>query len=182
MNDFARDDAWQRGVRDRLLAPFYAKRATGGRYVFIDKGKIASKLQRLYAVDTILQGGDGEAICVEEKIVRWPAKRGTPYTAFSLETKSCTVPGREAPGWMWYGEADYLLYVFETAAGGLDCHLIDFPKLQEWFWKCERDFPTFGPLATLNRSAGRVVPIESVRAAIPCWRFPVEEEASCPAT
>src|ERR1044071_1908301 len=103
MSDFRRDDAWQKGMRDRILAPsFYKEYAVEGRYVFIDKGRLASTFQRRFAVDTILQGKDGQACCIEEKIVRWPERR-KPYDAFTLETRSCTVPGHESPGWMEYG-------------------------------------------------------------------------------
>src|SRR5882672_358665 len=70
--DFHRDDDWQREVRNRLLAPFYGRYSREGRYVFIDKGKLATILQRRYATDTILQARSGGAICLEEKIVRWP--------------------------------------------------------------------------------------------------------------
>ena len=179
MNDFVRDNAWQRQVRDAVLAPgFYGQYAVEGRYVFIDKGRLASALQR-EAVDTILQGKDGQAICVEEKIVRWP---GYKYAAFCLETKSCTVPGRESPGWMFYGQADYLLYCFQLEDGGLDCWLIDFPKLQEWFWPRESTFPSFQMERTINRSAGRKVPTADVHRSVPAWRrrvsAPVKRESA----
>ncbi len=167
MSGFARDNEWQRGVRDRVLAPgFYGSYAVEGRYVFIDKGRLATKLQREFAVDTIVQGKNGAAICIEEKIVRWPGRK---YTAFTLETQSCTVPGHESAGWMTYAEADYLLYCFEEADGSLDCYLIDFPKLQEWFWKRDTEFPIFH-MTTENRTTGRVVPIMVVCAAVPTWR------------
>lgn len=110
------------------------------------------------------------AVCIEEKIVRWPASRGKPYDAFCLETRSCTVAGHESDGWMRYGQADYLLYCFQQREGSLDCHLIDFLKLQEWFWPREREFPSFGPLDTLNRTEGRKVPVKLVQAHVPSWR------------
>lgn len=170
MNEFDRDNAWQREARDRVLAPgFYGHYAVEGRYVFIDKGRLATKLQKQFAVDTIVQRKNGEAICIEEKIVRWP-KKDRPHTAFALETQSCTVPGRESAGWMTYAEADYLLYCFEQKNGDLDCCLIDFPKLQEWFSKHDQEFPPFRMEDTLNKTAGRVVPIEAVRVNVPMWR------------
>jgi len=165
MHDFRRDDDWQRGVRDRILAPgFYA---ASGQYVFLDKGRLAAILQKRFAVDTIVQGRDGRAICIEEKIVRWPGYR---YTAFSLETRSCTVPGRESDGWMVYGEADYLHYCFHQEDDSLDCYLIDFPRLKEWFWRLADSFPVFGPLETSNASMGRLVPIVAVVDAVPTRR------------
>jgi hypothetical protein len=165
MNDFDRDDAFAKRMRDCRLAPqFYGRYTVEGRYVFLDKGRLARALQRK-AVDTIVQGRDGAAVAIEEKIVRWP-KSGRPYTAFSLETHSCTVPGRESPGWMRYCVADYLLYCFQQPDDGLICHLIDFPKLQAWFNQHEDAFPVFGPLPTLNRSMGRVVDIALVADAV----------------
>ncbi|MGH2447590.1 MAG: hypothetical protein ACRDFS_03175, partial [Chloroflexota bacterium] len=167
MSDFERDNAWQRGVRDRILAPgFYEKYATDGRYVFIDKGRLATVMQKRFAVDTIAQGKNGNAICIEEKIVRWP---GYTYECFCLETHSCTRPGYETEGWMKYGQADFLLYCFQQHDGSLDCHLIDFEKLQAWFWPLAETFSVFGPLYTSNASMGRKVPILDVHKNVPAW-------------
>lgn len=181
MNDFLRDNEWQRSIRDRILAPrFYGTYATDGRYVFLDKGKFATALQRRFAVDTCVQSHDGRAVFIEEKIVRWPANRGRAYTDFCLETHSCTKEGGESDGWMLYGQADYLLYCFHHEYDALDCYLIEFQKLKEWFWLREKSFPTFGPLKTLNASMGRLVPILEVTANVPSWRrllTPVEEMA-----
>jgi hypothetical protein len=165
--DFDRDNAWQKNLRDTILAPaFYDRFSVRGRYVFIDKGRLATTLQKRFAVDTIVQGKDGAALCIEEKIVRWP---GYAYDAFCLETDSCTMPGRESPGWMRYGQADFLLYCFAQPDDSLICHLIDFPKLQAWFVPREASLPRFGPLRTLNASAGRKAPISQVRRDVPSW-------------
>ncbi len=156
-----------------MLAPhFYGVYAINGRYVTIDKGRLAHVLQRRFAVDTIVQGSNGSAICIEEKIVRWP---GYHYQSFCLETNSCTVPGHESDGWMVYGKADYLLYCFQLEDGGLDCWLIDFAKLQEWFWPLKEMFPTFLMSETLNKTCGRLVPIEDVRTNVPTWRRLVKQ-------
>jgi hypothetical protein len=66
---------------------------------------------------------------------------------------------------MQYGEADYLLYGF-MRPDRLVVHLIDFPKLQDWFWKRVDSFSKFGPLATFNASAGRKVPLAEVEANV----------------
>lgn len=183
MNDFDRDNEWQREQRDRILAPqFYDKYALKGRYVFMDKGRLASIIQKRFAADTILQSRNGDAVAIEEKIVRW-RKSGKPYKAFCLETDSCTVPGHESEGWMVYGKADYLLYCFQQADGSLICYLIDFIKLCEWFWPRVSTFNVFRMQETLNKSCGRVVDIADVEANVPTWRFhlyppePAEEAA-----
>lgn len=166
MNDFDRDNEWQRKVRDTVLAPgFYGSFAVEGRYVFIDKGRLATTLQKKYAVDTVVQGKNGKACCIEEKIVRW---KGYVYRAYTLETDSCTKPGFESPGWMRYGQADYLLYAF-MRPDRLCVHLIDFPQLQAWFSDNETRFDVFGPLDTLNRSMGRKVPLVDVAANVKVW-------------
>ena len=179
MNDFIRDDAWQKEQRDTILAPgFYSRFCTDGRYVFVDKGRFSKIMQRRFAVDTVAQGTDGNAVAIEEKIVRWP---GYTYKAYTLETHSCTVPGRESPGWMEYGQPDYLLYCFQRATGNLDCHLIDFQKLKDWFWPRVKSFDTFGPLDTLNRSMGRIVPIPDVGRDVGVWQTLVHAPAKVPA-
>jgi hypothetical protein len=177
MNEFHVDDAWQRGVRDKVLAPgFYGEYAVEGRYVFIDRGRLAGLLQKRYAVDTIVQGRDGKAACIEEKIVRWPYDRKTgkpkdrPHTRFFLETESCTVPGHESNGWMVYGQADYLNYCFASRdESALTCWLIDFPELQTWFWEHVEEFRAHQMTDTVNRTCGRLVPIEAVRQNVKCW-------------
>lgn len=166
MSDFIRDNEWQRKVRDSVLAPgFYGSYALEGRYVFIDKGRLSTALQKQYAVDTIVQGKDGAAICIEEKLVRWP---GYEYRAYTLETDSCTKPGFESKGWMHYGQADFLLYGF-MRPDRLVVHLIDFPKLQEWFWSEVDRFEPFQVRGTLNETAGRKVPITEVSVNVPTW-------------
>ena len=174
MNDFHCDNAWQKQMRDEILAPyFYSKHAAEGRYVFLDKGRLATILQRRYAVDTILQGRKGAAVCIEEKIVRWP---GYEYSSFCLETKSCTVPGYESDGWMVYGKADFLFYCFQQEMPVcLNCWLVDFPKLQEWFWPIVGEFKTFR-IPTQNRTEGRLVPVDIVREHVPTWRYRVERK------
>jgi hypothetical protein len=173
--DWRLDDIWQRQMRDRILAPgFYGKYSADGRYVFIDKGRLAFHFQRELAVDTIVQRKDGGIVCIEEKIVRWP-KRGHPYDAFTLETKSCTSPGREKTGWMMYGEADYLFYCFSNATEDeLDCHLIEFPRLQKWFWD-NIEAANWPRTVTeqINRTECCVVPIAEVAANVKTRQYKI---------
>ena len=165
-SDFERDNKWQRLVRDSLLAPgFYGRYAVEGRYVFIDKGKLATILQKRYAVDTIIQGRDGAAVCIEEKLVRW---KGYNYNAICLETNSCTVAGHESPGWMLYGQANYLLYGM-MKPDRLEVHIWEFPALKDWFWPRVDQFPIFYMQDTFNHSSGRTVPLDLVTAEVPYW-------------
>lgn len=132
MNDFRRDDVGQREVRDAVLVPFlYKKISMDGRFVCCDKGRFADLLQRRSDVDTIVERDDG-IVAVEEKIVRWNNKA---YTALALETDSCTVEGHESPGWMYYCEADKLLWAMCQVDGTVNYHVFDFPKLQKAFWE-----------------------------------------------
>ena len=166
MNDFKRDDKWQREKRDSILVPeFYERYTTNGKYIFFDKGELSMRLQKEWSIDTLAVNLNGEAALIEEKIVRWP-KYDRPHTAYCLETESCTKPGHESPGWMYYGKATHLLYCFEQKCGGLICHLIKFRELKKKFWDNHESFKTFGPLDTLNATFGRKVPIAWVEAEV----------------
>jgi len=162
--DFHRDNEWQKGKRDRYLAPFYCKYSMAGRFVFVDKSKCSTLIQKRLAVDTLVQSKKGGSVCIEEKIVRW---KGKALEKFFLETESNTNPGHEKTGWMEYGEADYLLYCFEQHDGDLDCYLIPFLALKAWFWANEGGYYRHTMPSTINNTAGRLVPIKDVRDAIP---------------
>ncbi len=150
------DDVWQKGIRDIFLPKYYAEWAHQGRYVFADKGKLALEVQAR-VVDTILQGKDGEMICVEEKIVR--PREGELYDHFFLELK-----------WMSATPAlpsitDYLLYCFLSKDGNaLDCWRMKFPELLNWFWAHEGDKKICRPIPPKpgNNAEGRMVPIDAV--------------------
>jgi len=171
MNEFRRDDDWQRKMRNEILAPdFYGDYAVEGRYVFIDKGRLASIFQKRLAVDTIVQGRDGHAICIEEKIVRW-SKKDRMLTAFALEVMSNTSPGFEKTGWMEYGQADYLLYCFSNKdESALDCYLMDFPALKTWFWSQNLERWPKWVSSQINKTMCRIVPISEVKANVSCWQ------------
>ncbi len=178
MNDFRRDDAGQKAVRDAVLAPgLYGPYSREGRYVFIDKGRLATILQKRFAVDTIMQRRDGSATCIEEKIVRWPGYR---YKAITLETQSCTTPGRESDGWMVYGEADWLNYAMCQEDGSVVCHIIDFQALKRAFWPAVEAFKET-VTDQINKTACRKVPLSWIQdAAVPMHErvvFPTPEAA-----
>lgn len=166
MNDFINDDAWQKDFRNRVLKPFYKQHSFESRFVFADKGKLADKLQREMAVDTVLQREQNALVSLEEKIVRW---KGKVYTAFTLETWSCTTEGREKKGWMYTAQCDYLFYCF-VQEGEKSCiaHLIPFTKLRDWFFDNDRylKFPKH-KTEQINQTECRIVDIELVKKAIP---------------
>jgi hypothetical protein len=132
MNDFRRDNSGQRRVRDAVLVPFlYKNISMDGRFVLCDKGRFADILQRRMDVDTIVERENG-LVAIEEKIVRWGGRK---YTAVTLETDSCTIPGYETDGWMHYCEADKLLWVMCQGDGTVVYHVFGFPELQKVFWE-----------------------------------------------
>lgn len=163
LSTFAEDDEWQRHMRDTVLKPGLYDRLWPGRHVFLDgAGDGCIELQRL-GVDTVIAGSRG-AVLVEEKIVRW---RGEPMDAMCLETSSCSVEGHEHAGWIVTSIADWLLYCFANEKGGLDCYRVPMRHLRHWFTPRAAQFKVFGPLETLNRSIGRIVPIAEILKACP---------------
>jgi len=179
MSDFITDDEWQKSIRDRLLKPFYETYSFEHRFVFADKGKLATTLQREIAVDTVAQKKENELVGVEEKIVRWP---GYSYINFTLETMSCTTPGREKQGWMYTAQCDYLFYCFlQDGDNRVILYSIPFEKLKAWFFE-NNHYSQYKITVTkqINHTECRKVPIRDVMTAIPeTKRFvipPVVEE------
>jgi hypothetical protein len=164
MSAFTRDDSWQKRIREKVLKPFYKRYSFENRFVFTDKGSLADILQKQYAVDTIAQKQDNEIVAIEEKIVRW---KGRAYTAFTLETWSCTTAGRERKGWMYTAKCDVLLYCFTQEDESVIAYSIPFPKLQEWFFDNNR-FEKYVTTKTaqINQTECRVVPIDDVMKGV----------------
>jgi hypothetical protein len=166
MNKFERDDSWQKKIRDRILEPYYASISHNKRFVFVDKGKLADKIQKEMAIDTIIQLKNNGVLGIEEKIVRWP---GYEYQNYTLEIMSCTTPGHEKKGWMYYATCDYLFYCFvQEGENSLYIHIIPFDKLKTWFFENDR-FKNYKSFFTkqINRTETKIVPIRDVWNAIP---------------
>lgn len=153
------DNEGQKRVRDLVLGPgLYAPR---GPYIYLDSGRLAPILQKQFAVDTLLQTGDG-VLCIEEKIVRWT---GSAYSSITLETVSNSTPGDEKPGWMKYGQADRLIWVMCQEDGTVLWYSMDFAKLQAAFWPVHEAFPqTATTLA--NGSVCSVVSLDWVKKVL----------------
>lgn len=160
---FARDDAWQRSVRDRFLLPYYERIAHNGKYVVLDG--VASRLQPVLQgelhVDTLVQTRSSWKV-IEEKFVRWP---GYEYDSYALETKSCTNSGRQSDGWIKTCKADVLCYVF-TREHDVLAHFIPLPELQDWFEDHQGDYRVWRATRR-NRTECRIVPIRDLWEAMP---------------
>jgi hypothetical protein len=76
LNELQIDDAWQREVFDRLLAPVLREATYQGQIIFLDIAtSVASLLQRRAHVDAVAQLPKGGTMSLEFKIVRWPGAR-----------------------------------------------------------------------------------------------------------
>ena len=187
LNELQIDDAWQREVFDRLLAPVLREATYQGQIIFLDIAtSVASLLQRRAHVDAVAQLPKGGTMSLEFKIVRWPqARQGRParlhWGDFFLETWSCSVPGHEARGWLVTSLADILLYCqcsFDERS--LDCFPLPLQRLRKWcaqHWeemkKSTVDNPIDGrPLFT----KGKLAPISKVCRALRVDGFRVDED------
>ena len=166
MNPFRQDLTYSEVQREKLKE-FYRVKAYDGRFVFVNKNKLLSKWLQDNAVDTIMQISDSDEVYIEEKIVRWKGKR---YEAMTLETMSCTIPGREKDGWMKYSKADILAYGFEQESGDIELYLISFPKLKEWFWKNHEVFIST-ITEQINKTECKIVPILEIGRRVGFKKF-----------
>lgn len=179
------EDDWSFGVKKyrALLEAFYRRYCYEQRYVFVDHSPCSDRLQRQWKIDTMVQRDAESSQSVEEKIVKWP-KTDCAYTAFFLETHSCTNQGYESPGWMSTSQADLLLYAFEIKDVGLVAYVLDFPRLQRWFWAQylpALPHPDHGRsvMAQFNHTEGRLVPIVTVVKHVPTECFLLPFEGGC---
>ncbi len=167
-----RDDEWQKAVRDRLLVPYYRKISHEEQFTCLD-GLDPSVLELQKRGDTIVRTKTTVKF-IEEKFVRWP---GYEYSAFALETKSCTNRGRQSEGWMATSKADVLAYVFvrEQDREAL-VYFIPFPELKEWFEQHQHEYRVWRATYS-NRTECRIVDISDVVAAMPKVQVRVLREA-----
>ncbi|HPZ75280.1 MAG TPA: hypothetical protein PK723_05680 [Candidatus Pacearchaeota archaeon] len=161
MNKFIEDNNWQKEIRNSILEPFYQKISYKNRFIFVDKGKLATKLQREMSIDTIIQLKNNGILGIEEKIVRWP---GYNYKSYTLEIMSCTQPGFEKQGWMYYALCDYLFYCFVQEDGkSVIIHILPFTNLKDWFFEDDR-FKNYRSSISnqFNKTEVKIVPIADV--------------------
>lgn len=183
-NSFAENYAF--GVRRYryLLDVFYRWYCYDGRFVHIDQSPFSQYIQQGLKTDTVIQKTAQVSVGIEEKVVSWPEGKGKPHTAFFLETRSCTNPGYESPGWMEDCQADLLLYAFEIKDLGLVIYLLDFPALKRWFWQQylpHLPHSDYGRavMPDANRTEGMVVEIATVVKDVPADCFLLTFEGKC---
>lgn len=159
------DDRWQRKMKALLLEPVYnAARAAGT----IEDWR-PTELSEQGHGDTFLKVRGGGALTIEEKIVRWP---GYEYTAITLETMSCTVPGRERSGWMTTNKARWLLYARVEEDGiSARCDAIQFPQLRAWFADQDHERWRLWTSEQINKTECRIVPLDEIRSAVEFHQF-----------
>jgi len=167
-----------------LLDVLYRSYCYDGRYVHIDHSPFSTYIQQGLKTDTVIQKEAQVSYGIEEKVVSWPEEKGKPHTAFFLETRSCTNPGHESPGWMEDCQADKLLYAFEIKDLGLVVYLLDFSHLKRWFWQQylpQISHPDYGRvvMADENRTEGWVVEIATVVNHTPTECFLLTFDGVC---
>ena len=159
------DDRWQRAIKGRLLAPtFDAMRLAG-----VIEDWRPTELSEQVLGDTFLKMIGGDVTSIEEKIVRWP---GYEYTAITLETMSCTVPGRERAGWMVTSRSRWLLHV-RVSEDELSayCDVISFRPLRNWFAEQDHKLWPLWESKQINRTHCRIVPLLEIREAVEAYQF-----------
>ncbi len=173
MGTFQEDNEWQRHMRDTVLVPQFYEARLKGRFLLLDGDDVlATYIQRVHGADTIAIMPSGKLVSIEEKIVRL-RRDGKQHDAFFIETESCTLVGKEKPGWMTYSQADFMLYCMETATAGLDCHLFEMGFFKEWFWLNEQTFPLHQNTEEQQGSSarGRLVALDDLPPEVKHFRL-----------
>ena len=159
-NNFEANLKWALEQKESAIRSGFYDRLFPGKYQFVDNDEHWARR----GVDTLVDAGSC-TLWIDEKIVR---KR---YSAFCLETWSCTARGREKDGWMRSSEADRLLYCFKTFAG-FSCWWIDFKELQRWFWPRIQNFRLHVEVEQ-NQTASRLVPVILVVQNVRCKNYEI---------
>lgn len=153
------DNAWQSGLRDAMVKPYYKK------HFAVAVPAVADMMAFNRAgIDTFLLSHDGSLVAVEEKIIRWP---GRVYDSFFLEVSTPT----GLPGWMHKKAADRLFYCFEQADGSLVGYWIDFQALRRWFWEEMAGDCKWHEFTGKDGAVGRLVEIKDVVANVATKRI-----------
>lgn len=148
------DDARRVEYRSmEILTPFIRARSFDGRFVLIEKGRLATELQKSVG-DAMLTGTDGKLWAVEVK-----AEESNRHQNLFLETWSNL--SRYTPGWMVTLNTDLLLYHFIRED---ELYVANFQRIKEWAFK-SREIYSYperkqSKYDQLNDTWGRCVPID----------------------
>lgn len=172
MKEFLRDDAWQLPLAIKFLTPCYQRR---GWEVLRYPGN--HPMQRCH-VDVQLSKNE-RIMQIDEKIIRG-RRDGYPATKVSLETWSCSVRGKERPGWLHpdeHNEATHLLICNSDISDlkpdswkkvtSLDCRWMPLAPLRSWFWGIGEQRWEVQDNQQQNHSLSRKVPIREILSALP---------------
>lgn len=180
MNNFDRDNAWQRPVRDRLITPFYKWRYRHGSFEYFDgPDEEAVRMQRVHHIDTAGVTPTLGTEYIDEKIMRRRNDGGSPVNV-SIETLSCSLPGRTSPGWIHNRgnpRPTWLNYCYADAQVAeevtkLACLWMPFDDLQGWFFETGEDTWPLHVEPYENMTHSRNVPIKQIMAQVPrCVAF-----------
>jgi len=151
----------------RILHPFIEQRSFEGRYVLLEKGRLAAELQKAIG-DVIHTGLDGQLRSLELK-----AEEENKHGNFFLETWSNL--SRLTPGWMITSRSDLLLYHFLSE--NTLC-VMNLPRLQDWAFR-QRNIYEFNEKQQrkynqMNDTWGRCVPIDIIERDVKLVRFNLE--------
>ena len=180
---FKRDDYWQSRIATMFLDPFYRSRGWHANRYPSDH-----PMQRLH-VDVTLSREGRTPHHIDEKIIRG-RRDGKRAEKVSLETWSCSVPGRKVRGWIAADEASKTTILHVCFADTpdlapdswakvrrLDCIWIPFRPLREWFAGQDENQWELQDNEQSNHSLSRKVWIRQVFDAVPhCARFSVKAE------
>jgi len=159
MGEFLIDDEWSRKC-DRKLKNLWKQISYEGRFIFTG----SNLLQKTLGIDIILQSqNDDKDITIDTKHIR-PRKKQ--LNCFFLEEESC--PDKKVLGWILKedGWPDYIFYCFWINENECKAYIIPFIPLREWFIKNREKYPLFQNIDTINKTTGRLVPIDQLSKEI----------------
>lgn len=162
--------------KDMLLKEYWERLSFEGRYVLAG----SMLIQKMHGIDIIIQSKDDKTdYTIDTKHIRGS------YTQLFLEELSCSVAGRETPGWAMKTEntPDYIFFILWPACKGCykncneSCPLNErqvfegikgyafkHKEMQQWFLEHKENYKTWTS-KEINKTMGRNVPITVMRNA-----------------
>lgn len=152
-----------------------------GRYVRIEKGRLAAQLQQ--EIGDVLMNREGSLYSAEVKIEQH-------FTGnLFLETFSNAMPERLKPGWLFTNQADLLLYHFLDRPRSL--FVASLPRLKGWAFRRRGRNGCVGSLCAfeekqqtkydqLNVTVGRIVPVAVLKEEAGMKELDIETGGAVP--